>query len=63
MRLKREEWTLGLAVLLLLIILNGMVIAKYDALLSVVSEDYGKLLTYHYHVSGFDGTTHSVNTE
>lgn len=63
MRLKREEWTLGLAILLLLIILNGMVIAKYDALLSVVSEDYGKLLTYHYHVSGFDGTTYSVLTE
>ncbi len=63
MRLKREEWILGLAVMLLLIILNGMLIAKYDALFSVVCDDYGKLLSYNYHVSGFDATTYSVLTE
>jgi len=63
MRLRREEWILGLVVLLLLVILNGMLIMKYDALFSVVSDDYGKLLSYNYHVSGFDATTYSVLTE
>lgn len=63
MRLRREEWILGVGILLLLIILNGMLIAKYDALFSVVCEDYGKLLSYNYHVSGFDATTYSVLTE
>ncbi|MBO7116799.1 MAG: GtrA family protein [Prevotella sp.] len=63
MRLRREEWILGLAVLLLLVILNGLLIAKYDALFSVISDDYGKLLSYNYHVSGFDATTYSVLTE
>ena len=63
MRLRREEWILGLAVLLLLVILNGLLIAKYDALFSVISDDYGKLLSYNYHVSGFDATSYSVLTE
>ncbi|MBQ9231185.1 MAG: GtrA family protein [Prevotella sp.] len=63
MRLRREEWILGLAVVLLLIILNGMLIAKYHALLSVVSEDYGKILSYNYQLSGFDATTYSILTE
>jgi hypothetical protein len=63
MRLYREEWILGLVVLLLLVILNGLLIAKYDALFSVVCDDYGKLLSYNYHVSGFDATTYSVLTE
>ena len=63
MRLRREEWILGVGVLLLLVILNGMLIAKYDALFSVVCDDYGKLLSYNYHVSGFDATTYSVLTE
>ncbi len=63
MRLRREEWILGLVVLLLLVILNGMLIMKYDALFSVVCDDYGKLLSYNYHVSGFDATTYSVLTE
>ena len=63
MRLKREEWILGAGILLVLVILNGMLIAKYDALFSVVSDDYGKLLSYNYHVSGFDATTYSILTE
>lgn len=63
MRLKREEWVLGAGILLLLVILNGMLIAKYDALFSVVCDDYGKLLSYNYHVSGFDATTYSILTE
>lgn len=63
MRLRREEWILGLAVVLLLVVLNGMLIAKYHALFSVVSEDYGKLLSYNYQLSGFDATTYSVLTE
>ena len=63
MRLRREEWILGLVVLLLLVILNGLLIAKYDALFSVVCDDYSKLLSYNYHVSGFDATTYSVLTE
>ena len=63
MRLRREEWILGLGVLLLLVILNGLLITKYDALFSVISDDYGKLLSYNYHVSGFDATTYSVLTE
>lgn len=63
MRLRREEWILGLVVLLLLVILNGMLIMKYDALFSVVCDDYGKLLSYNYHLSGFDATTYSVLTE
>ena len=45
MRLRREEWILGLVVLLLLVILNGLLIAKYDALFSVVCDDYSKLLS------------------
>lgn len=63
MRLRREEWILGLVVLLLLVVLNGMLIMKYDALFSVICDDYGKLLSYNYHVSGFDATTYSVLTE
>lgn len=63
MRLNREEWTIGLAVMLLLVVLNGLLILKYDALFSVVADDYGKLLQYNYHVSGFDATTYSVLTE
>ena len=63
MRLRREEWIIGWTVTLLLIILNGMLIAKYDTLFSVVCDDYGKLLSYNYHVSGFDATTYSVLTE
>lgn len=63
MRLRREEWILGLVVLLLLVILNGMLIMKYDALFSVVCDEYGKLLSYNYHLSGFDATTYSVLTE
>ena len=63
MRLRREEWILGLVVLLLLVVLNGLLIAKYDALFSVVCDDYGKLLSYNYHISGFDATTYSILTE
>lgn len=63
MRLRREEWILGLAVVLVLIILNGMLIAKYHALFSVISADYGKILSYNYQVSGFDATTYSILTE
>lgn len=63
MKLKREEWFIGLLVLALLVILNGMLVMKYDALFSVISDDYGKLLSYNYHVSGFDATTYSVLTE
>lgn len=48
---------------MLLVILNGMLIMKYDALFSVICDDYGKLLSYNYHLSGFDATTYSVLTE
>lgn len=60
MRLRRDELLTALAVALLLMVLNGLMIVKYDDLLTVVSEDYGKLLSYNFHVSGFDPNTYSI---
>lgn len=57
------ELALGLSVLLLLVVLNGMLFVKYDGLFNVVSDDYANVLSSYFHVSGFDPITYKVLTE
>ncbi len=63
MKTNRVELLTGAAIVLLLIVLNTMIFCKYDGLLNVVGNDYGKTLSYYYHVSGFDPITYNVLTD
>lgn len=62
MKLNREEWSIGLVIASVLLVLNGMMILKYSSLLDPLSEDYAKQLSYLFHVSGFDPITYKVLT-
>ena len=63
MRTNREELLTAAAIVLLLIVLNAMLAAKYDGLFNVVSPDYGQRLSYYFHISGFDPSSYSILTE
>ena len=62
MKLNREEWSIGLVIASILVVLNSMMILKYNPLLDPLSEDYAKQLSYLFHVSGFDPITYKVLT-
>lgn len=62
MKLNREEWSLGLLIASVLVVLNGMMILKYGPLIDFSGEDYAKQLSYLFHVSGFDPITYKVLT-
>lgn len=63
MKTNREELLTAAAIVLLLIVLNAMLIAKYDGLFNVVRPDYGQSLSYYFHISGFDPITYGVLTD
>ena len=62
MKLNREEWSVGLLIASVLVVLNGMMILKYGPLIDFSGEDYAKQLSYLFHVSGFDPITYKVLT-
>ncbi len=63
MRETRVERTLLAVVALLLLVLNGLMVAKHDAAFSVVADDYPKRLSYLFHVSGFDPNNYAILTD
>ncbi len=63
MRERNVERTLVAVVALLLLVLNVLMVAKYDADFSVMADDYAKRLSYLFHVSGFDPNNYAILTE
>lgn len=62
----KEKWverTLMGVVALLLLMLNALMVEKYDAVFSVLADDYAKRLSYLFHVSGFDPNSYAILTE
>ena len=57
------ERTLMGVVALLLLMLNALMVEKYDAVFSVLADDYAKRLSYLFHVSGFDPNSYAILTE
>ncbi len=57
-----ERMLMGVVALLLLV-LNALMVAKYDAIFSVMSDDYARQLSYLFHVSGFDPNSYAILTE
>lgn len=63
MREKQVEKMLVTVVAVLLLVLNVLMVMKYDAVFSVVAADYAKRLSYLFHVSGFDPNNYAILTE
>ena len=63
MREKQVEKMLVTVVAVLLLVLNVLLVMKYDAVFSVVAADYAKRLSYLFHVSGFDPNNYAILTE
>lgn len=59
-RIKKEERWLALGIFLALAILNGVVIARYAGIFTLVTDDYYKNFIRHFCVSGFDPLTYWV---
>ena len=59
-KIQKEERWLALIVFVLLAILNGLVIAKYNAPFTQITNDYYKNFIRHFCVSGFDPLTYWV---
>ena len=60
LKIQKEERWLALIVFVLLAILNGLVIAKYNAPFTQITNDYYKNFIRHFCVSGFDPLTYWV---
>lgn len=59
-KIKKEERWLALGIFLALAILNGVVIARYTGIFTLVTDDYYKNFIRHFCVSGFDPLTYWV---
>lgn len=59
-KIQKEESWLALIIFALLAILNGLVIAKYNAPFTQITNDYYKNFIRHFCVSGFDPLTYWV---
>lgn len=59
-KIQKEERWLALIIFALLTILNGLVIAKYNAPFTQITNDYYKNFIRHFCVSGFDPLTYWV---
>ncbi|MBO4315116.1 MAG: GtrA family protein [Prevotella sp.] len=59
-RVKKEERPLALAILLLLVFLNGMLVWHYHDTLTLFSDDYHKMFRDGFNISGFDAWTYTV---
>lgn len=59
-KIQKEERWLALIIFALLAILNGLVIAKYNAPFTQITNDYYKNFIRHFCVSGFDPLTYWV---
>lgn len=59
-KIQKEERWLALIIFSLLAILNGLVIAKYNASFTQITNDYYKNFIRHFCVSGFDPLTYWV---
>lgn len=59
-KIKKEERWLALGIFLALVILNGVVIARYAGTFTLVTDDYYKNFIRHFCVSGFDPLTYWV---
>lgn len=59
-KIKKEERWLAALIFLMLAILNGMVIARYYAPFTVISDHYYKNFISHFCISGFDPLTYLV---
>lgn len=59
-KIQKEERWLALIIFALLAILNGLVIAKYNAPFTQITNDYYKNFIHHFCVSGFDPLTYWV---
>ena len=59
-KIKKEERWLALGIFLALAILNGVVIARYAGIFTLVTDDYYKNFIRHFCVSGFDPLTYWV---
>ena len=60
LKIQKEERWLALIIFALLAILNGLVIAKYNAPFTQITNDYYKNFIRHFCVSGFDPLTYWV---
>ena len=59
-KIQKEERWLALIIFALLTILNGLVIAKYNAPFTQITNDYYKNFIRHFCISGFDPLTYWV---
>ena len=59
-KIQKEERWLALIIFALLAILNGLVIAKYNAPFTQITDDYYKNFIRHFCISGFDPLTYWV---
>lgn len=59
-KIQKEERWLALIIFALLAILNGLVIAKYNAPFTQITNDYYKNFIRHFCISGFDPLTYWV---
>lgn len=59
-KIQKEERWLALIIFALLALLNGLVIAKYNAPFTQITNDYYKNFIRHFCVSGFDPLTYWV---
>lgn len=62
-KIQKEERWLTLIIFALLAILNGLVIAKYNAPFTQITNDYYKNFIRHFCVSGFDPLTYWVMSD
>lgn len=62
-KIQKEERWLALIIFALLAILNGLVIAKYNAPFTQITNDYYKNFIRHFCVSGFDPLTYWVMSD
>ena len=59
-KIRREEWWLALAVVLVFVVLNMLTIYKYGDLFMRPADDYWKLFIGRFRVSGYDPITYYV---
>lgn len=62
-KIQKEERWLAIIIFALLAILNGLVIAKYNAPFTQITNDYYKNFIRHFCVSGFDPLTYWVMSD
>ena len=59
-RIKREERTLAIVLLLVFLALDALVVCKYYDVFTPLNAHYWHLFISKFHISGFDPITYSV---